>query len=435
VRCCYTAATLPSITADFWVQLRALVAFLEPFRIATDALQTDTATLLTVYEQFVLLQRHVHHENQWAADSILARWNKLINVPAVTACAVLSFVQLPPALSLAKAQQFILNWGTKYLHYYHLVHESFSRRDIRDTLTEQLAEFQGRLGEFAGLDEIKQSLQRKATALKPFQARKVWLLHSQLELSRVATALLTLAPSEASVERSFSAQGSVHTKLRNRMADRSVQDEMFIKFNSRELLKPPPCNCSLTASTSDVPQPLSKCVELSPNSDEELSISDSEDAFLFGRRRGHAAAASFHAAAAVVDEEIATDVDDADEFQNAEEETKESEGAAAAHAAPAAAAAPAPSGAAARRAARRAVSIVFKDVDAFLAWFIQTRQLHASSIINADVHNDLQQNSQSKLPIANAPSTKELCNRIRLLLQPQPSGAAAAAAAGAAECS
>jgi hypothetical protein len=428
VRCCFTPATLPSVAADFWERLQAFIDFLEPFRVATDAVQSDAATLLTVYEQFVLLQKHVREHHQWAADSIMSRWNKHINVPAVTACALLSFVQLPPALSQARAQQFILNWGTSYLHFYHLAPEGDSRRDIRDTLTEQLADFHGRLGGFALLDDIRQSLQRRADAANPFCAKKVWLLHSELELSKVAVALLSLSPSEAAVERSFSAQGSVHTSLRNRMGDSSVQDEMFIKFNSRPLR---------ASTTTAPPPPVSKIVELSPEADEVEANSDSEDAFLFAPRRNNTAASARASAAAAdaaaMDEDAVTEVEDdtgerraagvaAEEQEElVQEDSEESTADAAVPSAP--------SGAAARRAARRAVSIIFKDVDTFLAWFIRTRHLSSSSVINADVHNDLQQNSQSKLPIANAPSTKELCNRIRALLQQKPSGAAAAAAA------
>lgn len=424
-RCCFTLVHLPSITSEFWNQLRALVDFLEPFRVATDALQSDAATLLTVYEQFVLLQKHIQEQHSWAAESIMVRWNKHVNIPAVTATAVLSFVKLPPQLSMAKAQKFILDWGTRYLHYYHLVHEDDSLRDTRDTLTAQLADFQGRLGGFAAMNEHMESLRRKACAAAPFQAKKVWLLHSDFELSKVAVALLTLAPSEASVERSFSAQGSVHTKLRNRMADSSVQHEMFIKFNSRLLSPSPvkPSTSAVAATQSDsLPPVANNVVELDPAaSDSDESISDSENDFLFARRRQPRAAAA--SAAAAMDEGSDADTDADNIIEEAEEQNSDAVAGAAIAAAVAATAVP--SGAA-RRAARRSESIVFRDVNTFLAWFIRTRHLSASSVINADVHNDLQQNSQSKLPIANAPSTKELTSRIRLLLQ-QPSAGAAAA--------
>jgi hypothetical protein len=49
----------------------------------------------------------------------------------------------------------------------------------------------------------------------------------------VALALLSIVPSEAAVERSFSMQDSIHTKKRNRLSDDSINAEMFIRFNNK----------------------------------------------------------------------------------------------------------------------------------------------------------------------------------------------------------
>jgi hypothetical protein len=45
----------------------------------------------------------------------------------------------------------------------------------------------------------------------------------------------SVAGSEAAVERTFSAQGKVHTKGRNRLKDESVEAEMFCRFNGAAL--------------------------------------------------------------------------------------------------------------------------------------------------------------------------------------------------------
>lgn len=50
-------------------------------------------------------------------------------------------------------------------------------------------------------------------------------------LSLGAIALLSVAGSEAAVERTFSAQGKVHSKARNRMKDPTIEAEMFCRFN------------------------------------------------------------------------------------------------------------------------------------------------------------------------------------------------------------
>jgi hypothetical protein len=49
------------------------------------------------------------------------------------------------------------------------------------------------------------------------------------------TAILRIVPSEAAVERTFSAQGLIQTDIRNRLSDDTVMDELTIKFNQRAL--------------------------------------------------------------------------------------------------------------------------------------------------------------------------------------------------------
>ena len=74
-----------------------------------------------------------------------------------------------------------------------------------------------------------------------FNARAVWNLyladsHAPL-ISHAAVAILSVCASEAAVERTFSAQGLVHSDLRNRMSSDTVEAEMFIKFNARTVQK------------------------------------------------------------------------------------------------------------------------------------------------------------------------------------------------------
>ena len=56
-----------------------------------------------------------------------------------------------------------------------------------------------------------------------------------MELTACVLALLELTASEAAVERSFSRQGFVHSKARNRLSDESVQVQMAFSFNTRAL--------------------------------------------------------------------------------------------------------------------------------------------------------------------------------------------------------
>lgn len=60
------------------------------------------------------------------------------------------------------------------------------------------------------------------------------ILHPELTFGLIA--LFSINVSEAGVERSFSFQKLSHSKLRNRMKDKTVQEEMTIRFNQGQLL-------------------------------------------------------------------------------------------------------------------------------------------------------------------------------------------------------
>jgi hypothetical protein len=67
-----------------------------------------------------------------------------------------------------------------------------------------------------------------------FDARNLWSLYLPCELAIVALAILDVNPSEASVERTFSSQKFVHSKLRNRLSKSNIEEEMMIRFNMRK---------------------------------------------------------------------------------------------------------------------------------------------------------------------------------------------------------
>jgi hypothetical protein len=133
-----------------------------------------------------------------------------------------------------QAKQFIVSFGIEYLRFYQL--SSLSCDALKGTLLLQVAQFVGRRERFSQLDEWVAATKAAATG-RPgsrWLALDVWSLYD-MELSAVATALLGITPSEAAVERTFSAQDAVHTKKRNLLSDRSVEEEMFVKFNHRAL--------------------------------------------------------------------------------------------------------------------------------------------------------------------------------------------------------
>ena len=71
---------------------------------------------------------------------------------------------------------------------------------------------------------------------KQYNIKLLWNLYipSHYELSTIAIAILSICPSEASVERSFSIQSNVHSLERNRLSKDLIDAEMNIKINLKE---------------------------------------------------------------------------------------------------------------------------------------------------------------------------------------------------------
>src|ERR1700722_572454 len=92
---------------------------------------------------------------------------------------------------------------------------------------------------FSNLQDIITRLGNPTSSGLVRNPKPVWY-HYKLqapELVAVATALLSIVPSEAAVERSFSIQDLEHSKRRNRLLDDNVEREMFIRFNTSALNK------------------------------------------------------------------------------------------------------------------------------------------------------------------------------------------------------
>jgi len=235
-------------TEAFWADLQLLIEFLSPFQGATDVLQRDSATLHDVWMQMHVLHQHIakgkarlgNKFTKRATAALQLRWDKQVNEPATTACALLG---LTADLSLVDdgrrvdaAKKFIVDFGCSYLSFYQMAGE-LEGDVLRGALLAQLGAFADRRDGFAFVEQEVRALTAAAKAHDPaasINPLDVWAQHSGV-LSLVAKALLSITASEAAVERSFSAQDAVHTKKRNRLLDSSVQQEMFVKFNSRAL--------------------------------------------------------------------------------------------------------------------------------------------------------------------------------------------------------
>lgn len=222
------------VDAVFWDKLVALLALLQPFRTLTDALQSDKATLSDVYTGFekVYTGLDTHKAGllgpcvDEAKQAMYDRWISTAKQPCVQAIIILTtrisiLTKNYGVDQLIQGQQFIVDWGVKYGKQYNPTISS-----VR--LNVQLAQYLGTGGHFQNVEMVRESYP---------DYDLFWSYYTLIapELSEVARALLSITASEASVERTFSAQGLVHSDLRNRMTDDKIEDEMFIKFNERAL--------------------------------------------------------------------------------------------------------------------------------------------------------------------------------------------------------
>jgi hypothetical protein len=101
--------------------------------------------------------------------------------------------------------------------------------DLAARLDSQLVDFIAGAGSF-GKNRIKERLSAK-------DGVDVWtsFMPGYKELAHVAVAVLSICPSEATVERSFSIQDLVHSKTRNRSGP-MVEAQMFLRLNAPLLL-------------------------------------------------------------------------------------------------------------------------------------------------------------------------------------------------------
>jgi hypothetical protein len=161
-------------------------------------------------------------------------WLNHININAVILCSLFNFD--PAYISFRgedriQADDWFTEWGTKFIKHYSLsVHDD--EKDITQALEEQRSQFLAREGLFHSLEQRRVNLGNGKG-----HARRLWggYLSTIPEMAACVLALLELTASEASVERSFSRQGILHSKARNRLADDSVHVQMAFAFNTRAL--------------------------------------------------------------------------------------------------------------------------------------------------------------------------------------------------------
>ena len=230
---------------SFWYPLTTLVDFLDPYKSATDVIQSDDSSLGDVHHQFAILISKADglppsHPLAPAKDELVTiirgQWSKHVNINVIILCSLFSFDLAYTSFSVQdriNADDWFCRWGTSFIIHYSLSsHDSVV--DIRRALELQRSQFLSRDGFFSTLDD-----RRNVLGSGSREARSLWsgYLASAQEMAVCVLALLELTASEAAVERSFSRQGQLHSKSRNRLADESVHVHMSFSFNTRALAK------------------------------------------------------------------------------------------------------------------------------------------------------------------------------------------------------
>jgi len=249
-------------SSSFWDHLQMLIKFLLQYQISTDILQADISSLYDVYLQFVALQKHaasiaandfIYPLKESVASILTDNWTNHVNQSAVISCAVLALDDHYKSIfnvdDIDNAKGWFFDFGTNYLRYYSLS-VAVDSASIKNILVNQYLSFLGRTGIFKDILQIKQEIQdgndnshgsssidSGSKKYRHWDAKLLWSYYADTapELSCCAIAMLSISASEAAVERTFSVQKLVHSYSRNRLLDRSVKNEMFIRFNSRAL--------------------------------------------------------------------------------------------------------------------------------------------------------------------------------------------------------
>jgi hypothetical protein len=223
----------------FWNKMNSLYEFLKLFNLCTNQIQKDNATLYSTWINFNKLTEYyslIDTNNEFTNNAnlmveiIKEKWNKHINVELIDATRLFNFEQNFQIND--NSLKFIEEWGSKYLIDYSLVNKDINT--VKHVIYLQLCEFLPKQKRFADIDNVIMNV-KKACEIENVQycTTLVWgrFYGSCYELSKIAIAILSICPTESTVERSFSALSDIHTLERNRLANNIIEAELKIKWN------------------------------------------------------------------------------------------------------------------------------------------------------------------------------------------------------------
>lgn len=260
-----------------FIDLEEIRSFLQPFQLATDIFQSNNCSLLEVRIQMDQLKEKLDHLGQDTKKSALQ--TKLVNQALesysfhrkekfkqsdllisdwLSLEEPESVIRRSKVRDIGQAREDFIAWCHNY--YVEQLKCQKADQDLID-LAEQEAKLAGdKLSKacsrseapWAGLafskhKQIEMLVNEKASASNQrplqspdatrifFEPIRCWeeLLLSEPQFARCAAAYLSLAASEAAVERAFSLQKLTHSIIRNRLSEKSVENEMFLKMYHR----------------------------------------------------------------------------------------------------------------------------------------------------------------------------------------------------------
>jgi len=263
--------------AVFWTRLEEFMKLAECFQRATDLVQSNDATFLSLIDALTGIESFIRNwdlnnklllndealSERFRILSMEIIQNRIKSFVASTEHHAVHALQLLtldhkaisewPINDVNAAEEWLQGWGADLLLLYptHFPKvKQAARSNLIMTIKRQFACFQGSLEYFCNSANNQAGLRRNLSKNsfsydrnKPDneQTETDWRLYWSMylntvpELASIALCLLSIGISEAMCERSFSIQQLTHSKVRNRLNEDIVEAEMRLRFNKNLL--------------------------------------------------------------------------------------------------------------------------------------------------------------------------------------------------------
>jgi len=240
----YIELILPDIDKSIWDKINELFLYIKPFKNYIDKSQKNNVSICSVSKNIEELINNLNNaklplylskNKKNIIDTIKNKWNKHINTTIIN---VALFFDFDEKIIIDNDMiTFIENWGSIYLTTYELIKEK-DINIIKGIINLQIREFISKHSQFINLFTIINTIKNTCVIKKiDYNSIFVWsgFTTTHFELSTIAIGILSICPSEAAVERSFSMQSDIHSLDRNKLSSELIEAELRIKFNMNSL--------------------------------------------------------------------------------------------------------------------------------------------------------------------------------------------------------